>query len=135
MKKALCLFLAISMLLSFAGCEIYTEEDVLDAYEEGYQKGRENQLEDDIFSLEKLQRDIMVNIEQAAVDYSYDYGYLHPEEAVVVIYDYWNGTTEFYHRVPTAEEFEQAVESLINFYGYFYNRKCDDFVFADYIEN
>lgn len=142
-KRFLSLFVVFTVCLCFISCSYsgsydegyadgYDEGyfDALDVmqheleleYEHGYEKGYSNGYE------EYMKYGWLENIDtfgnyfgREAEHYASRAGEWHPEEAVVIIEGYRNGTfVEVCKSVPTYQNYLDAVDSLVCFYDYFY---------------
>ena len=93
-------------------------------YEKGYKDGRNDSNRDndkDVFGEDGIiNRESVTMIKEEAERYAseaYDWS---PEEACEIIICYSKGE-KFIDAVPTDEEYAEAVITLMDFYGYFYN--------------
>lgn len=127
MKKLIACLCLILMLSSCGGIEeskdpnlVLHESSYDEAYQEGFEEGYSFALE---YEIDDYQDDINYYeyVKEAATEYACDNSYWHPEEAVWVIEEYRNGSSDY-----TKQDYVNAIDSLIAFYEYFYNSFYED---------
>lgn len=138
------LFAVIAIFVSaFILTSCYSEKDCTDAYNQGYrdavaeyqenldweykqgykagQKDANGDTDKDVFGYDGIiNKESVTMIKEEAERYAseaYDWS---PEEACEIIICYSTGE-KFIDAVPTNEEYAEAVITLMDFYGYFYN--------------
>lgn len=135
MKKITAMIAVLAILLcSISACSQRTYEDgyeegYADGYGEGFYEGRSEGYDEgydhgyDYAQYDISIDDILAEAEHEASRYASRHGNWHPEEAWEIIEAYRN-YQPFYQdgSMPTHQDYQDAINSLIYFYEYFYGR-------------
>ena len=94
------------------------DNDYAEGFDDGYSAAQANE------EWDKFEEyvDIINDVNEYATEYACKNSYWHPEEAVCVIEAYRDGGSVY-----TEKDYNNAVNSLVAFYEYFYNSMYDDF--------
>lgn len=127
--KKLILCLMFVLLLSSCGTLEETRDPNLvrrdddDDYAQGYDDGYEAAQEYEEFEKYKEYENVVNAVLEDAIDFACENGSWHPEEAALIIETYRDGGSVY-----TEKDYNTAVDSLIEFYQYFYDEKYEDYL-------
>ena len=129
MKKLLLCLCAVLLLTSCDGDDGMEYKDPnLYRYDDYYEDSEDNSYETGYLEGFYEGYDQGFNEIENAVEEAIDYAeYFHPEEAMWIIEMYQTKVSYYPDgSLPTKEEYRQAIDSLIDFYEYFYNCKYEN---------
>lgn len=101
-----------------AGYESGFEDGIVQGHSEWGEMANDNWSDND-----DLIAEIAEHIDYEATRYVVENGGWHPEEAMQIIADYGSECPEYWSYPPTAQEYQEAIDSLIAYYEYFYFRE------------
>lgn len=132
MKKLYAISIAIIVLLCFLA--VYTGRSIREAekekkvtyYADGYDTGYEEGYDEGYFYGYEDGYEEVAWVKEEAIFHAKENGGWHPEEACVIIEAYRN-KDPFYEdgSAPSKQDYDDAVNSLISFFEFFYSNKYD----------